>query len=375
MHLKDVRVLGTAAILFLISPLITRAASPYMQIQTPRVGIYYFDGWADPTTANFHMHGLVGSFASREPLNGWYDNSAKSVHQHVAWARRAHINFFVFDWYDTSRDGNASDKTLNSALHLFVHDRQKLGMKFALLYVNNGPFSIPKAKWQAQCNAWVKKYFTNKNYERINGKPLLVVFSAGDMEKTWQGGQGVKQAWDTLQQTALQAGLPGVYVACCALPGPQFGWTDIGQLATEGYSSFTGYNYPGMSGTVKGSNPYSIIAKGSIDIFNSFADRSKLPYIPVVMTGWDPRPWNETDFWYRRSPAQVARLITSTLNWWLTTPRVRPISNRPLILLEAWNELGEGSYIVPTRGEAYSYLNATGKALATWTAQHCAKEH
>ncbi len=347
------------------------AGSEPAHIDRPEVGVYYFDGWADPTEHNFHMNGLAGQFANREPLSGWYDNSDKIVHQQIVWARKADINFFVFDWYDTSRDGNLSDQTLNSALHRFVHDRRKLGMKYALLYVNNGAFSIPPDKWQGQCDAWVHQYFVDKNYERVSGKPLLVVFSAGDMEKAWKDGPGVKSAWNTLQETAKRAGLPGVYVACCALPGPQYGWTDIAHLATEGYSGFTGYNYPGMSGTVKGGNPYSIITQGSLTIFNSFAKRSKLPYIPVVMTGWDPRPWKETDFWYRRSPAQVAALLTSTLDWWIANPNVRPSAHQPLILMEAWNELGEGSYIVPNKGDGYSYVDAIARALTNWSTLHC----
>ncbi len=356
------------AVIALVSTSTALAAAP--GTKHPVLGIYYFDGWADPTSANFHMHGLTGQFAAREPLSGWYDNSARLVHQQIVWAHRALLNFFVFDWYDTSSDANSSDKTLNSALGYFIKDEHKLGMKYALLYVNNGSFSIAPSKWKAQCRAWVHDFFVDRNYQTIDGMPLIVVFSAEDMDKTWSTPQGVAGAWSTLQSEAKKAGLPGVFVACCALPGPQYGWSDISRLAKEGYSGFTGYNYPGMSGTLKGENAYAIIQQGSISIFNDFTKGSTLPYIPVVMTGWDPRPWKETDFWYKRSPQQLAQLVTSTLDWWLASPGVRPVANTPVILLEAWNELGEGSFIVPTKGDGYSYSTALRSAVTRWDRSH-----
>ncbi len=334
--------------------------------QKPLLGIYYFDGWADSSPANFHLQGLTGSYADREPLSGWYDNSAALVHQQTVWARKAELNFYIFDWYDTSRDSNQSDKTLNSALRFFIQDRHKMGMKYSLLYVNNGSFSVPQDKWDAQCKDWVDTYFKDKNYQRVDGKPLLVTFSVGDMDKTWGSPQNVAQAWERLQQTAHNAGLPGVYLVACALPGPRNGWNDLNRLVQEGYDAFSGYNYPGMAGTVKGSNPYSIILNGSKVIFDDFATDGRKPYIPDIMTGWDSRPWKETDYWYERTPDQFGQMVTEGLDWWRDNPTVRAIQNRPLLFVEAWNELGEGSYIMPTKGDGFQYLDALKSAVENW---------
>ncbi len=335
-------------------------------VRPPLIGAYYFDGWADTTAANFHMNGLTGKFARREPLSGWYDNSARLVHQQIEWAARARINFFMFDWFNTAHDPAPTDQTINSALHFFQADRHKMGMKYALLYVNNGPFSISPAAWKAQCRDWVTNYFKSAFYQTIQGKPLLAVFSPGDMEKTWGSPAKTAEAWQQLQTIAHKAGLPGVYVAACTLPGPKYGWPDLNRTVQEGYDAFTGYNYPGVAGTVKGSNPYSLLYNGSLDIFNMFAHDGRRPFLPVIMTGWDPRPWHETDFWYRRSPQEFARLVQAGLNWWQQNPGVRVEKNRPVLLVEAWNELGEGSYILPTQKNGFSYLNALRKAVDSW---------
>jgi hypothetical protein len=335
--------------------ILTIAASA---MNAPQVGIYYFDGWADVSAQNFHLNNLPDKYPEREPLSGWYDNSAALVHQQADWAHQSGITFFIFDWYDSVRDSNPSDQTLNSALQYFREDKHKPNMKYALLYVNNGAFSIPASEWPAACQKWIEQDFKNKDYFKVDGKPLLAVFSAGDMEQTWGGPEGVHGAWDALRTAARKSGLPGVYVVCCATPGPKNGWTNLDTLATEGYDAYSGYNYTGVAGTVKGANPYSVLVKGSVDIWNDFATDGRKPYIPVVTDGWDSRPWNETPYWYERTPQELENFVTQAFVWWKQNPSVRAMKTTPLIFVEAWNELGEGSYIAPTKGDKFAYTRA-----------------
>ncbi len=336
---------------------------PAQAIKRAQVGIYYFDGWADTTSQNFHIGDMPTKYPEREPLSGWYDNTAPLVHQQIVWARKAGVTFFIFDWYDTRRDSNPSDQTINTALNFYKKDPHKLGMKYALLYVNNGAFSIPQSEWRQACENWVVNDFKNPAYFKIDGKPLLVVFSVGDMEKTWDGPDGVKRAWQILKDTARKAGFPGVYVVACATPGPKNGWTNLNVTNTEGYDAYSAYNYPGVPGTKKGANPYSLLAQGSIDIWNDFAADGRKPYIPIVGDGWDSRPWNETPYWYVRTPSEFRDFVADAIEWWKNNPKMRVMKNTPLIFVEAWNELGEGSYIIPTKGERFTYVNALNDGI------------
>jgi hypothetical protein len=329
----------------------------------PLVGVYYFDGWADRTAANFHVKTMPADYPQREPFTGWYDDSAEVVHKQVAAASSAGISFFLFDWYDTNRAGNPTDKTLNSALALFKADQDKAGMKYALLYVNDGSFSVPQTNWDAMCRAWVKDYLTDTNYQRIDNRPLFVVYSSGDLEKTWGGTNGAASALGQLRKIAKDAGLPDLFLMACATPGPTNGWSNVGNLVQEGYDAFTGYNYTGIAGTHKGSNPYETLVKGNVEIWDAFAADGRRPYVPVVTDGWDSRPWSETDFWYERTPAQFEDFVALCLKWWRDHPKMHVNESRPFILIEAWNEIGEGSYIVPTKGDGDAYLKALSRAL------------
>jgi len=361
------------SLLLLFVPLLVRSA---LAASTPQVGVYYFDGWADTSAQDSHLQNLPQHYSGREPLSGWHDNSAALVHQQVEWARRAGVTFFVFDWYDTRRDSHLSDRTLNSAVTFFRKDPQKLAMKYALLYVNNGTFSIARVHWRAACQRWIDNDFKNRAYFKINGKPLLVVFSVRDMEKTWGGPPGVANAWNELREMAKKAGLPGVFVVACATPGPRSrknGWTNLSTPGTEGYDAYSAYNYPGVPGTVKGENPYSVLVRGSIDIWNDFAADGRKPYIPIVTDGWDPRPWNETPYWYKRTPGEFRDFVAEALRWWCDHPKMRVMKTTPLIFVEAWNELGEGSYIVPTHGDGFTYLKALEQGLEELEEGSCHK--
>jgi len=69
--------------------------------------------------------------------------------------------------------------------------------------------------------------------------------------------------------------------------------------------------------------------------------------------------------WYSRTPAELAQFISDSIDWTAANPQLRPEAapTPPLVLIEAWNELGEGSYIVPTKGIGTTYSDAIGAML------------
>jgi len=86
----------------------------------------------------------------------------------------------------------------------------------------------------------------------------------------------------------------------------------------------------------------------------------------VVMDGWDSRPWNGSDLiWYDRTPTDVANLLDEAITFAELHPRLRlqPSPEPPLVLVEAWNELGEGAFLVPTKGAGTGYVDAIAAVM------------
>ncbi len=113
--------------------------------------------------------------------------------------------------------------------------------------------------------------------------------------------------------------------------------------------------------------PFSALVDAAHWIWQESERYRPLPVIPVAMAGWDSRPWNQLEtVWYTRTPSEVAALVGDAIDWAEMTPRLRvPASPaRPIVLIEAWNEIGEGGHLIPTVGEGCSYGAAvTGELL------------
>jgi hypothetical protein len=137
----------------------------------------------------------------------------------------------------------------------------------------------------------------------------------------------------------------------------------------DGYDAIGFYGYPFAPPPVNGVLPFSTLADAGRWTWSEAALSAALPFIPTAMTGWDPRPWNETEsitgdlMWYSRTPQDVAAFAQDAITWAQSNPSLRPepAPAPPLVLIEAWNEFGEGSHVLPTAGDGTTY----GDALAT----------
>ena len=220
---------------------------------------------------------------------------------------------------------------------------------------------------------WVS-YFRDPAYVRVDGKPLLVLGDPHLMRVTFGSPAGVAAALELLRSRARAAGLPGVEVVACAFPatvgdGATAATRFQESFAAEGYDALTLFEY-------RTTPPPNLPAERSWDALADAARwqlgqatrSSPLPFIPMVMPGWDPRPWNETDpatgkvVWYHRSAPGFAELVGDTIDWADANPalRLEPQPQPPMVMIQSWNEVAEGPYLIPTVGEGRAY----GEALA-----------
>ncbi|HEX9123175.1 MAG TPA: glycoside hydrolase family 99-like domain-containing protein [Actinomycetota bacterium] len=333
-----------------------------------RLGVYYFGGWSGPLS-NFHFDGLLsGAYADRQPLYGWRDDSTSTMRIQLSWARRMGIGFFNFLWYWRPERIEVEDPSLNTALgnYLALPDHQ--GVDFAITYTNHRPFAVPLKRWHEVVEGWVTDYFDHPDYVRIAGRPVVFIYASTAFFEQHGTDAGVNDALEELRTVAREHGLPGVFVVGGTyVNSDDWSYPPGEPTAGEGYEALTQYAYMGAWGNAAGEHPYADLAAGGRQSWDRMAEMSAHPYIPVVMAGLDPRPWNEKWggqlLWYRRTPEEVAGLLRDALEWVERHPsmRVEPEPAPPIVLITSWNELGEGMYIVPTKGDGFSY----GRAIAS----------
>ena len=356
---------GTSNATSLAVPCVIVPSSAASAQSKARIGAYYFDGWSGPLS-NYHFMGLpFGPYQERQPLSGWQDNSTCAVEQQLAEAHGFGIDFFVYDWYYNALV-NDPGENLNSALQITRALPDRHGMQYAIVYIDTPPFMFTPSDWSSVVNEWLS-YMTEPDYVRVNGKPVLFVL----VDRPEETGLLLQ-----LRASAVAAGLPGIYlVGGIGIPvsaiEPDSLAGGFGQARADGYDAVGLYNYPYSTTSVNGMLPFSALADIGHRIWNEATLSGALPFIPTVMAGWDPRPWNETQpitkdlMWYDRTPQDVATFLQDAIAWTGANPQLRPepAPAPPLVLIEAWNEFGEGSHFIPNSGDGTSYGDAIAAML------------
>jgi hypothetical protein len=334
-----------------------------------RVGAYFFDGWTG-SLSNYHFMGLPGgAFASREPLTGWLDSAPCVVEDELATARAFGIDFFAFDWYYGTSGLSNGDDQLNSAFEITRALPDRHGMQYAIFYISD-TYNASPTQWTDAVSRWVSA-FQDADYVRVNGKPLFIVSSPAELRQTFGSSAAAAQALATLRDAARAAGLPGVTIVG-GIVAPYMNLVGLMErrvlelvAAAEGYDAIMGGStFP--SADVAGELPFSSLAETSHWVWRETTSFSGMPFLPVVVMGWDPRPWGYTTPWYTRSPGELGALVGDAIELVESTPgaRLEPSPAPPLVLLDAWNEVGEGHYFIPTVGDGRSYGQAIASVLS-----------
>ena len=96
-----------------------------------------------------------------------------------------------------------------------------------------------------------------------------------------------------------------------------------------------------------------------------------VPYLPNLMAGWDPRPWEEhapsfampTEAEWEAVVRAVVQQCQNTSNRFGWPDASAPGGFQPAFEVYAWNEFAEGGILAPTVGQGYMKLRTIGKVL------------
>jgi hypothetical protein len=325
-----------------------------------------------------------GHYQPKVPLWGYeMDNDPIVMEKMINAATDHGVNVFIFDWY--RYDGKAFlEETLEKG---FLKAKNNGKMKFYLMWANH---NVPGNMWnhfryKTDSMIWkgavdwdnykfvvdraVHHYFKMPNYYRINNEPVYSVFSIGDLIKSFNGLEGTKKALDYFRQEAKKAGFTGLHL--------QFiGWGQNGNpfLLNEklsegksineivsflGINSITTYNWTG-SGI---NEDYIKWAEAAMKVQDKWSAMLSIPYIPTVSVGWDNTPrypqfGKDQVVHINKTPESFAAYLIRAKDYLRTHPK-----QSKLIIINAWNEWVEGSYLEPDMQWGYGYLEAVKKVI------------
>ncbi len=320
-----------------------------------RVGVYYFPGWK--ATASEDPWSKIRPYPEREPMLGWYKEGDVSIAEsQIEWMHQFGINFVMHDWYWSAAGKAEFDHALNSYL------KAKNGnlLKFGIIWCNHTKL-VPSSlvNFDAMIDHWIKTLFCQSTYLKQDGKPVVIIFSPVELHDIAK--RFATTSKDLLTKARLKAkmaGYPGIYFIGVTAARKNY----INNLLVEnGYDATTGYNYSkGYSGEMQNDNPlpstFEGLSNGYRENWDWILKNGSLPYWVPVTPGWNKRPWGSSTphdncVSTPDSFAQHLRLAKMRLDQF-------PQKTQRTLIICAWNEFGEGSYIEPTRVAGKAYLEA-----------------
>lgn len=367
---------STEFFLFILAAILTGCSSNPRQSsnnqfeKSIKIGAYFYDGWSshnrhanDPNqpwaknAPRMVTRLLAEDFSEREPVWGWRGDSQEIVEKQIDLAADHGLDYFLFCWYWRDTNGPINVTEIENAPHhvsmnYYLKARNKNRLRFGLLVANHNGAEIKGAdNWEDAARYWMQ-YFKDSQYVTVDGKPLVVIFNPSGIDE---------ESISRMQNVAKQNGFKGLSIAGCGTP----------EKLNNGFTHRTHYNIvPGYRAGSE-AHPYSELVETHQ---KQWSGSAKTPYIPEVTVGWDKRPWEGPDginapegyYFVDRTPEQFEEFLRSAIVWMDQNPE--QTTKERLITLYAWNELGEGGYLVPTKGDPEaSYLKIVKKITSEYS--------
>ncbi len=339
-----------------------------------KLGGYYFAGWSgkcpydDGSAANAWAKGmpthftkkLATEFAGRTPIWGWRDDTRALMERQINLAADNGVAYFSFCWYwhDNKKPINPAgidEDSKHLPMKLFMEAKNNSRMEFCLLVANHrGAEIVGTDAWKQAADFWIANYFKHPRYLRLDGKPVIMIFSPKGADKA---------GFDYMHEAAKKAGLPGVWIAACGNAKPE-----------DGYQILTAYNTkPNKGLNMTDIYPFKMLADWNESVWSN-PDRPALPYIPVATQGWDRRPWEAKNgeglgkgsgvspHFARCTPEEFEAHLKRMADWMDANPK--QATKDHLGIIYAWNEIGEGGWLVPCKDDPDgAYLKAIRRVV------------
>ena len=318
-----------------------------------------------------------GHYQPKQPLWGYeMDNDPSVVGRWIETALKYGVNTFIYDWY-WFKEGPYLESALNDG---FLKARGNERMNFYIMWANHkvkhnywnyhkwgndtSLLFSPAVDWdnfKKITRRVIDQYFNRPNYLKIDGCPVMGIFSYDELIECFGSVEEVRKALDYLEAETIKAGFPGIHLQANyggAFPiGGEYGAKTKKMLSDLNVRSIAFYNMGGFDCDylVHGSHA-EFLRKQWDELFD-------IPVFPTVSIGWDDTPRfpekGESDVTrWNASPQSFATLLSHAKTYADEHP------GQPKILyINAWNEWVEGSYLLPDMKNGFGYLEAVRDVL------------
>lgn len=334
------------------------------------VGMIHWPGWfvGDPIATGWSP---IETHPERKPALGYYhEGDVEVIDWDIKWAVEHGIDFFAYVWYG-DRQGSTGmpispvqdDQRGYIIKDALFNARFRDRIDFALMYVYDGRYG-GATQLEGIFEYMLDHYLTAPNYLVVDNKPVIFIYNPrvdilGDL-----GGSAadVKTYFDGWRQQAVDAGFDGLWLPFELRNANRAGLQRITAMGFDAAFPYClGQHANGAPSEAQGID--NIMA-----VMESFDTWDDAPFIPTASMGWSPKPWaTYTGYWDttfgRLSWAGFEEVCQRILTLMDAQP---PMDiGRRMVLLDNWNEWGEGHYMAPCRENGFEYLDAVRRTFSS----------
>ena len=345
-------------------------------VSRPEIAAYYFPQWhVDPDNEARRGSGwtewdLVPKAKPRFPghqqpiVPAWgyeLEDDPQVMARKIAVAAQHGVDAFIFDWYY-----NAKGPFLHGALERgFLGATNNAALKFAVMWANHdlqsGKGAVPEEVFVKATDHMIERYFRRPNYWRVNGGLYVSIYEVNTLVAGLGGADNAAAALQRFRERVRSAGLGELHLNAIASSSShsnlvkQLGFDTVGSYHWIHYLGIR--EFPAMD--------YAKYREEAFPKMREVEERYQLPHLPVVVMGWDSSPRTSQDKPFERrgypwgavltnnTPAEFRRSLEMGKAWFDDRPKPPRI-----LLIEAWNEWTEGSYLEPDTVNGLQYLEA-----------------
>lgn len=311
----------------------------------------------------FNLWANVLKHPERTPALGFYAQENPEISDwETKWAVEHGISFFIYCWYRASQ-GGAVKMRYGTAIHdALFKSRFADKMKFTIMWENQSKgiagVADERDLFENLMPYWIETYFKYPGYLKIDNRPLLFVYRPEFLIKDLGGVEKVRAAFGRMRQVCRDAGFGGLI-----LLGEYRGldpkhlalMKDLGLDYTFAYC----WGIPGSPA------PQQAIQSQMASIRKT-QELGILPQVVTVSQAWSG--WRDEGSIWKIPPTDFEGLLREAKAFIATLPSDQ-LGSR-MLLLDNWNEWGEGHYLAPYREYGFGYLDAVRNVFAPDAGPH-----
>lgn len=287
----------------------------------------------------------------RTPALGFYAQENPEVADwETKWAFEHGVDFFIYCWYRT-KQGGPVEQRFGSALHkALFNSKFQEKIKVTIMWENQSKgtsgVSNEEDLMKNLMPFWMKNYFKRSNYLVVDNKPVLFIYRPEFLVNDLGSIENVRLAFDKMRQACRDEGFDGLWLL------GEYRGLDTKHLELM-KSLGLDYSFAYCWHVQNSPSPQEAI-DSQMKSIRTTQELGILPQVVTVSQAWSG--WKDEGSIWKIPPTEFETLLRQAKGFVEKLPK-NQLSGR-MLLLDNWNEWGEGHYLAPQVTDGFGYLQA-----------------